>query len=318
MKIIVLDGYTLNPGDLSWDDLKKMGQLQVYDRTPADKVTERAMGADILFTNKTPVRADTIEQLGSLKYIGVLATGYNIVDSDAAKAAGIVVANVPGYGTASVVQLTFALLLELCLRVQRHSDAVMDGKWARSADFCFWDYPLTELAGKTMGIIGFGHIGRQVAAVANAFGMQVIASSRSQPRQLQETNFKWVSLPQLLQQSDVVSIHCPLFPETKGLINKERLGLMKATAFLLNTSRGPIVVEEDLAEALNNNTIAGAGIDVLSAEPPSADNPLFTAKNCIITPHIAWASKEARTRLMQVSVTNLAAFLAGAPVNIVN
>ena len=318
MKIVVLDGYTLNPGDLNWEDLKKLGELQVYDRTPADKVVERAQGAEIIFTNKTPVTEAAIQQLSALKYIGVLATGYNIVHTGAAKERGIVVANVPGYGTASVVQLTFALLLELCLHVQRHSDAVMEGKWASSPDFCFWHYPLTELSGKIMGIIGFGHIGQQVAAVATAFGMTVIGNSRRMPAQSQRNNFRWAPLPELLQQSDVVSIHCPLFPETKGLINKDSLQLMKPSSFLLNTSRGPIVEEHDLADALNNNSIAGAGIDVLSMEPPSKDNPLFTAKNCIVTPHIAWATKEARARLMQVTATNLAAFLVGKPVNVVN
>ena len=318
MKIVILDGYTLNPGDLDWEGLKKLGELVVYDRTPADQVAERAAGAEILFTNKTQVSEDVINQLSSLKFIGVLATGYNIVHTEAAKAKGIVVANVPGYGTASVVQMTFALLLELCLHVQRHSDSVMDGKWSRSADFCFWDYPLIELAGKTIGIIGFGHIGQQVGDVATAFGMNIIGNSRNRTDQSDRKNFKWADVPVLLQQSDVVSIHCPLFPETKGLINKESLKLMKKSAFLLNTSRGPIIVDEDLADALNNDGIAGAGIDVLSAEPPPKGNPLFTAKNCIITPHIAWATKEARARLMQTTISNLAAFLEGKPVNVVN
>lgn len=318
MKIVVLDGYTLNPGDLSWSDLENLGELVVHDRTPAEEVAKRASGAAIIFTNKTPVTKEAIDQLPHLKYIGVLATGYNIVDTDAARSRGIVVCNVPGYGTASVVQLTFALLLELCLRVQRHSDAVMDGKWTRSADFCFWDYPLTELAGKTIGIIGFGHIGQQVGDVAAAFNMNVIGNSRTKTDQQHRKNFKWATVPELLQQSDVVSIHCPLFPETKGLINKDSLQLMKKSAFLLNTSRGPIVVDEDLAAALNNGVIAGAGIDVLSAEPPPAGNPLFTAKNCIITPHIAWATKEARARLMQMTVANLSAFLQGNAINVVN
>jgi len=318
MKIVILDGYTLNPGDLSWDGLKKCGELVVHERTPVDKVVERAKGAEILFTNKTPVSEEAINQLPSLKFIGILATGYNIVNTDAAKAKGIIVSNVPGYGTASVVQMTFALLLELCQHVQRHSDAVVDGKWSRSADFCFWDYPLTELSGKTMGIIGFGHIGQQVGDVATAFGMNIIGNSRTRTDQSKRKNFKWSEVPELLRESDVVSIHCPLFPETKGLINKETLQLMKKTAFLLNTSRGPIIVDEDLATALNSEVIAGAGIDVLSAEPPPAGNPLFTAKNCIITPHIAWATKEARARLMATTVSNLAAFLEGKPVNVVN
>lgn len=318
MKIVVLDGFALNPGDLSWAGLEQLGGLIVYERTPASLVLERSIGADIIFTNKTPVVKQVIDQLPALRYIGVLATGYNIVDTEAAKARNIPVVNVPGYSTASVVQLTFALLLELCHHVQKHSDAVMNLKWAHHADFSFHDFPLIELSGKTMGIIGFGSIGQGVADVAAAFGMNVIASSRTQTNQLHRSNFKWASTTELLQQSDVVSIHCPLFPETKGLINSDSLQLMKPSAFLINTSRGPIVVEEDLAAALNQNQIAGAGIDVLSAEPPSENNPLFTAKNCIITPHIAWATKEARSRLMDITVQNLAAFLNGHPVNVVN
>ena len=318
MKIVVLDGYALNPGDLSWDELKKLGDVVVYDRTPADKVVERAAGAEVIFTNKTPVGEDVINQLSSLKFIGVLATGYNIVNTDVAKTRGIIVANVPGYGTTSVVQLTFALLLELCHHVQRHSDTVMEGKWAKSPDWCYWDYPLVELFGKTIGIIGFGRIGQQVGDIATAFGMNIIGNSRTQTVQSQRKNFRWAGIPELLANSDVVSIHCPLFPETKGLINRESLQLMKKSSFLLNTSRGPIIVDEDLADALNNDVIAGAGIDVLSAEPPSNDNPLFKAKNCIITPHIAWATKEARVRLMQTTVNNLSAFLKGNPVNVVN
>ncbi len=318
MKIVVLDGYTLNPGDISWDSLNALGDVTVHDRTPADKVVERAAGAEVVFTNKTPISEEAINQLPSLKFIGVLATGYNIVNTEAAKKNNIIVSNVPGYGTTSVVQLTLALLLELCLRVQRHSDTVREGKWARSADWCYWDYPLVELAGKTIGIIGFGRIGQQVGDVATAFGMNIIGNSRHWVDQSQRTNFRWAEIPELLAASDVVSIHCPLTPETKGLINKESLRTMKKSAFLLNTSRGPIVVDEDLADALNNDVIAGAGIDVLSAEPPSADNPLFKAKNCIITPHIAWATKEARLRLMDATVNNLSAFKNGKPVNVVN
>jgi glycerate dehydrogenase len=318
MKIVVLDGYTLNPGDLSWDGLKQFGEVMIYDRTPVDRVVERSKGADIIFTNKTPINADALNSLQDLKFIGVLATGYNIVDTSTARENGIVVSNVPGYGTPSVVQLTFALLLELCLRVQRHSDAVTSGRWSSAPDFCFWDYPLVELSGKTLGIIGFGHIGRQVADVATAFGMKVIGASRTRTDQSHRSNFKWAEVPELLEESDVVSIHCPLTPETKGLINKENLQRMKKTAFLLNTSRGPVIVEEDLAEALNNNEIAGAGLDVLSVEPPAKDNPLFTAKNCIITPHIAWATKEARARLMDITVGNLSAYKNGSPVNVVN
>jgi glycerate dehydrogenase len=318
MKIVVLDGYTLNPGDLSWEKLEQSGDVTVYERTPAEKVSDRAKDAEIILTNKTPVSADVINKLPSLKYIGVLATGYNVVDIEAARQKGVLVTNVPGYGTDSVVQLTFALLLELCQHVQRHSDAVMEGKWARSADWCFWDFPLVELAGKTMGILGFGTIGQQVADVAAAFGMKVVGQSRTQTDQAHRKNFKWVSLEELLQTSDVISIHCPLTPETKGLINKDALQKMKPSAFLLNTSRGPIIVDQDLADALNNKVIAGAGIDVLSVEPPPAGNPLFRAKNCLITPHIAWATKEARTRLMNSVAENVSAFLSGRPVNVVN
>jgi glycerate dehydrogenase len=318
MKIVILDGYTLNPGDLNWDDLKKFGDIVIYDRTPADKVVERALGAEVVFTNKTPIGADVLNELPDLKFIGVLATGYNVINTEVAKAKGVIVSNVPGYGTASVVQMTFALLLELCLHVQRHSDSVMEGKWAQSADWCFWDYPLVELAGKTMGIIGFGRIGQQVGDVATALGMNIIASGRTQSNQSHRKSFKWADLPELLEECDVVSIHCPLLPDTKGLINKESLQLMKRSAFLLNTSRGSIVVDEDIADALNNDVIAGAGIDVLSVEPPPKNNPLFSAKNCIITPHIAWATKEARQRLMDITVNNLTAFINGSAVNVVN
>ena len=318
MKIVVLDGYTLNPGDLSWDGLKQFGDLAVYDRSPPDTVVERAGGAEIIFTNKTPLGETVLQQLPSLKFIGVLATGYNVVNTEVAKTKGIMVSNVPGYGTASVAQMTFALLLELCHHVQHHSNTVMDGKWVRSADWCYWDYPLIELAGKTMGIIGFGTIGQQVGNIATAFGMNLIGNARHRPELPQRPNFRWADIPELLEQSDVVSIHCPLFPETKELINKQTLQQMKRAAFLLNTSRGPIIVDQDLADALNGDVIAGAGIDVLSTEPPPRDNPLFGAKNCIITPHIAWATREARGRLMQITVDNLAAFLNGQPVNVVN
>ncbi len=318
MKIVVLDGYTLNPRDLSWDELNALGEVIIYDRTPSKKIVERADGAEIVLTNKTPLLASEISQLSSLKYIGVLATGYNIVDIEAAKNQGVIVSNVPAYGTESVVQMTFSLLLELTLHVQKHSDAVREGKWANSKDFCFWDFPLIELAGKTIGIIGFGSIGQRVADVATAFGMDVIGYSRTQTDQSHRKNFKWASIPDLLVASDVVSIHCPLTAETKGLINRENLQKMKNTAFLINTSRGPIVVDEDLAEALNNGTIAGAGIDVLSVEPPQKDNPLFTAENCIITPHIAWATKEARTRLLAIALENISAYIGGNPTNIVN
>lgn len=318
MKIVVLDGYTLNPGDLSWNELEEHGDLVVYERTSQDKIVERAKDAEVVFSNKVPLDANTLDLLPKLKYIGVLATGYNIVDVASAKQHDIVVTNVPQYGTSSVVQMTFALLLELCLRVQRHSDAVMEGEWSRSADFCFWNYPLVELAGKTIGIIGFGSIGQKVADVATAFGMDIIGYSRTETDQSHRANFKWSNMEELLKHADVVSIHCPLTQATKGIINKTNLKLMKKSAFIINTSRGPIILDDDLAEALDNGTIAGAGLDVLSAEPPHPENPLFKAKNCLITPHIAWATKEARSRLMAIAVNNLTTFLSGSPVNVVN
>ena len=314
--IIVLDGHTLNPGDLSWEPWKKYGDVKVYPRTAPEEIVERCVGAEAVLTNKVPLNAETLAALSSLKYIGVTATGYNIIEIEAAKRLGIVVSNVPSYGTASVAQMTFSLLLELTMRVQRHSDAVMEGKWSRSPDFCFWDYPLVELAGKTIGIIGMGNIGGKVADIATAFGMSVLGAGRNWTGHAHRRNFSWATIPELLERSDVVSIHCPLFPETRGLINKQTLSLMKSSAFLLNTSRGPIIVEEDLAEALNTGVIAGAGVDVLATEPPVKGSPLFNAKNCLITPHISWATREARARLMAVSLENLAAYKSGHPVNL--
>jgi glycerate dehydrogenase len=318
MKIVVLDGYTLNPGDLTWDKLFNLGEVVLYDRTPADKIMERSREAEVLITNKTPLTEEIINDLPSLKYIGVLATGYNIVDTAAAKKRNIVVTNVPSYSTLSVAQLTFALLLELCHHVQRQSDSVMGGKWAGSVDFSYLDFPLIELSGKTFGIIGFGNIGKKVADIATVFGMNIIAASRHQTDQSERKNFRWAEISEVMEQADVVSIHCPLTPETRGLVNSESLKRMKNSAFLINTSRGPVVVEQNLADALNKGIIAGAGIDVLSIEPPTKDNPLFNAKNCLITPHIAWATKEARVRLMDIAVGNLAAFINGKPVNVVN
>jgi len=318
MKITILDGYPLNPGDLSWEYLEKYGDLTIHERTKVAEIAERAAGATAVLTNKVPLDADVLKQLPDLKYIGVLATGYNIIDITYAKQHGIVVTNVPGYSTQSVAQLTFALLLELCHHVQRHSDRVKEGKWSQSPDFSFWDYPLMELAGKTMGIIGFGDIGRQVADIASAFGMQVVAQSRTETDQSHRSKFRWVGLDELLEQADVVSLHCPLTPQTQGLINTDTLAKMKPSAFLLNTSRGPLVEEESLAVALNAGKLAGAGVDVLAMEPPCADNPLIAAKNCLVTPHIAWATKEARARLMGTVEENLKAFLAGQPVNVVN
>ena len=317
MKIVVLDGYTLNPGDLSWSALEQIGDLTVYDRTPADQIIARSKGADILFTNKTPLMEASLAELAGLKYIGILATGYNVVDIEAAAKRGITVTNVPGYSTPSVAQLTFALLLELCNHVQAHSDAVREGEWTKSVDFSFWKYPILELQGKTMGIIGFGQIGRKVAEIAYAFGLNVIGHSRTIDKQYAHTHFKWTGLDALLQESDIVSLHCPLFPENEGMMNKHTLSKMKQTAFFLNTARGGLIVEEDLADALNNGGIAGAGLDVLSVEPPLTDNPLLTAKNCIMTPHIAWASKESRSRLMDIVVDNLRRFLDHDPINVV-
>jgi len=318
MKLVVLDGHTMNPGDLSWDGLKSFGDLDVYDRTPENEVVQRCKDAEIIFTNKTLLKEHTLEHLPSLKYIGVLATGYNVVDTEAAKRKGIVVTNVPAYSSPSVVQMTFALLLELCHHVQRHSDSAKSGDWSKSLDFCYWNYTQIELSGKAMGIVGFGSIGQKVGDVAAAFGMNIIASDQYKSDQSHRKNFKWAEIPELIKEADVVSIHCPLTPETQGLINKENLKRMKKSAFLINTARGPIVVDQDLADALNNGVIAGAGIDVLSVEPPSKANPLFSAENCIITPHIAWATKESRSRLMRTTEENLAAFLKGSSINVIN
>lgn len=318
MKIVVLDGYTLNPGDLSWQQLKELGELIVYDRTPANEVINRSEGASALITNKTIIDRSIIISLPQLKYIGVLATGYNVVDIAAAREHGITVTNVPAYSTDSVAQLTFALLLDLTLHARDHSNGVHEGKWVRSEDFSYRDYPLTELAGKTIGIIGFGSIGQKVADIAGAFGMKVAAYSRTRTDQTDRKNFKWVSLDEIFTGSDVVSVHCPLVPDTKELVRIEYLRKMKPSAFLINTSRGPVVNENDLAYALNEGLIAGAGLDVLSTEPPLAGNPLLTAKNCIITPHIAWSTFEARCRLIDTAIGNLASWIKGKPVNVVS
>ena len=317
MKIVVLDGYTLNPGDLSWDGLKDLGDVTIHDYTPADQIVARAQDAEILFTNKTPLTAATLAQLNKLTYIGVLATGYNVVDVKAAAARGVAVTNIPTYGTSSVAQMVFALLLELCHHVQLHSDAVRGGEWSASRDFCFWKTPLVELQGKTIGIVGFGRIGRQVAKIADAFGMRVLDQDKFQGPAPELADFRWAELDELLAQSDVVSLHCPLFPDTAGLINQETLARMKPSAFLINTSRGGLIVDQDLSDALNRNQIAGAALDVLSVEPPPADNPLLKAKNILVTPHISWATAEARARLMGIAVDNLKAYLAGKPVNVI-
>jgi glycerate dehydrogenase len=317
MKLVVLDGYCLNPGDLSWDALRRLADVELHDRTSAGEVVARMDGAALAMTNKTPMPAEALRALPALRYIGVLATGYNIVDVQAAHELGITVTNIPTYGTASVAQFVFALLLELCHRVGMHSEAVRAGEWTRSADWCFWKSPLVELAGKTMGIVGFGRIGRQTARIADAMGMRVIAHDAVRGVPPPYEGFRWAELEELLRTADVVSLHCPLLPETHRFLNAARLRLMKPSAFLINTSRGPLVVDEDLAQALEEGAIAGAGLDVLSIEPPP-DNPLFRARNCIITPHIAWATKEARERLMQIAVENVEAFLKGEPRNVVS
>lgn len=317
MKIVVLDGYCLNPGDLSWDALRAFGDVEVYDRTPADQVEARSKGAAIVLTNKTPLSADVLGRLPELRYIGVLATGYNIVDIAAANTHGITVSNIPTYGTASVAQFVFALLLELCHHVGMHSDAVRAGEWSRNPNFSFWKSPLVELAGKTMGIVGFGQIGRSTARIADAMGMRVIANDAVENNAPTYVGFRWASIEELLRESDVVSLHVPLFPATKHMINARTIGMMKSSAFLINTSRGPLVHDQDLADALNAGRIAGAGLDVLSVEPPAETNPLLTASRCLVTPHIAWATLEARSRLMEIAMSNISAFLGGNPVNVI-
>lgn len=310
MKIVVLDGYTLNPGDLSWKGLEALGECRVYDRTPAGQVVERAADAEAVLTNKVVIDRAVMEALPGLKYIGVLATGYNVVDVEAAGERGIVVTNIPAYSTDSVVQSVFAHLLNITNRVAHYSEEVRDGRWTACADFTFWDTPLHELHGKTMGIAGLGHIGMAVARVALAFGMRVIALTSKKQADLPD-GIESVTKEELFRQSDVLTLHSPLTPETRGFVDARMLALMKPTAIVINTSRGPLVDEADLAEALNEKRIFAAGVDVLSSEPPAADNPLLTARNCFITPHIAWATFEARARLMQIAVNNLDGFLSG-------
>jgi len=317
MRIVVLDAYALNPGDLSWGRLQKLGRCRIYDRTPAESTLQRARGAPLVLTNKTALPRPVIEALPELRYIGVLATGYNIVDLEAARAGGIVVTNVPTYGTQSVAQFVFAHLLELAHHVGAHSRTVHEGKWTRSADFCYWDYPLIELDGLTMGIVGLGRIGRAVAGLARAFGMRVLGCDVAPPGEMPE-GVEPADLEALLSQSDVVTLHVPLTPETEGLMNEARLSQMKPTAFLINTSRGPVVDEAALAAALKQGRIAGAGLDVLSEEPPPAGHPLLGVKNCLITPHVAWATRAARERLLGTAIDNVEAFLRGEPQNVVS
>jgi glycerate dehydrogenase len=317
VNLVVLDGYALNPGDLSWDPLANAVSLEVHDRTSPQDLLPRARGAEFLLTNKTPLREAELHALPLLRYIGVMATGYDIIDLKAAAALGITVTNVPTYGTDSVAQFTFALLLELCHRVQRHADSTAAGDWARSLDWSYHRHPLIELAGKTLGIVGFGRIGRRVAAIAAAFGRKVIAADLDHRHAPDLPGFAWADVDELFQQADVVSLHCSLTPENRGLVNAARLARMKREALLINTSRGPLVVEQDLADALAANTIAGAGLDVLSVEPPVSGNPLLSAPSCLVTPHIAWATKQARGRLLDAVTANVLAFLQGNPVNVV-
>ena len=309
MKIVVLDGYTENPGDLSWAGLEALGDVTVYDHTPFDQTIARIGGAEIILTNKTPITAEVIAACPALKYVGVLATGYNVVDVEAAKARGIVVTNIPTYGTQAVAQFVFALLLEICHHVAHHNQAVQEGRWSNGRDFCFWDYPLIELAGKTMGIIGYGRIGRATAAIAKAFGMQVLAyDAYAEGPEL-------TTLEEVLAGSDVISLHCPLSKENTGMINAATIAQMKDGVILINTSRGPLINEADLRAALLSGKVAAAAVDVVSTEPIRMDNPLLGLENCFITPHIAWANKESRQRLMDVAVSNLASWLDGNTIN---
>ncbi|CUQ21674.1 Glycerate dehydrogenase [Anaerotruncus colihominis] len=317
MKIVVLDGYTENPGDLSWNGLESLGELTVYDRTQPDEIAARIRGAGAVYVNKVALDRETIFSAPDLKFIGVLATGYNVVDIAAARERGIAVCNIPTYGTAAVGQFAIAMLLEICHHVAHHSDAVHAGRWEQNADWCFWDYPLIELAGKTMGIIGFGRIGQTTGRIARALGMNLIAYDEYESgagRALAE----YTALDALFARSDVIALHCPLLPSTQGIINRENIAKMKDGVIILNNARGPLIVEQDLADALNSGKVYAAGLDVVSTEPIRGDNPLLKAKNCLITPHISWAPKESRQRLMEIAADNLRRFLEGSPVNVVN
>ncbi len=319
MKIVILDGYTENPGDLSWEALAACGELTVYDRTPNDtaEIVRRVGDAEVVITNKCPIGREVIDACPKLGYIAVLATGYNVVDVQYAAEKGIPVSNVPAYGTASVGQFAIALLLEICAHVAHHSEAVHEGRWESATDWTFWDYPLIELAGKTMGIIGFGRIGRTTGRIAGALGMRVLATGSRETDAGREIA-EYTDLDTLLHESDVIALHCPLFPETKGIINRDTIAKMKDGVILINNSRGPLIVEQDLADALNCGKIAAAGLDVVSAEPIRGDNPLLSAKNCLITPHISWAPKEARQRILDCTVQNVRSFMEGTPINVVN
>ena len=318
MKIVVLDGYTLNPGDISWEGMEAFGEVTVYDRTKAEEVVERIGDAEVVYTNKTPITKETMDACPGMKFIGVLATGYNIVDIAAAKEKGIPVSNIPTYGTAAVSQFAIALLLELCHHIGEHSDAVKAGEWTSNPDWCFWKYPLVELAGKNMGIIGFGRIGQDTGKIAQALGMKVLAYDAFKRPELESATCKYVDLDTLLAESDVISLHCPLFPDTEGIINKDTIAKMKDGVMIINDSRGPLIVEQDLRDALDSGKVAGAALDVVSTEPIQMDNPLLGAKNVILTPHIAWAPKESRQRLMDIAVDNLKCYVDGKPQNVVN
>ena len=319
MNIVILDGHTENPGDLSWAAFEAMGSLTVYDRTPREpeKIIRRIGQAEIVYTNKTPLTAEIFDRCPSIRFVGVLATGYNVVDVAAARSHGIPVSNIPAYGTEAVAQAAMALLLEICNQVGSHSRAVHEGRWSACPDFCFWDTPLMELAGKTLGIVGFGRIGQAMGRLGRAFGMEVLAAG-SRPTEAGRALAQYVTLDELLARSDVISLHCPMFPETERMINRHTLAQMKDGVILLNTGRGQLICEDALAEALRSGKVRAAGLDVLSQEPPAADNPLLAAPNCFITPHIAWAPRETRQRLMDIAADNLRAFLAGSPIHVVN
>ena len=318
MKIVVLDGYTLNPGDISWGGMEALGEMTVYDRTKLEDIVERIGDAEIVYTNKTPITKETLDACPSIKFIGVLATGYNVIDIAAAKEKGIPVSNIPTYGTAAVSQFAIALLLELCHHIGEHSDAVKAGEWSSNPDWCFWKHPLVELDGKTMGIIGFGRIGQDTGKIAQALGMKVLAYDAFKRPELESDTCHYTDLDTLLKESDVISLHCPLFPDTEGIINKDTIAKMKDGVMIINDSRGPLIVEQDLRDALDSGKVAGAALDVVSTEPIKMDNPLLGAKNVILTPHIAWAPKESRQRLMDIAVENLKAYVDGQPQNVVN
>lgn len=318
MKIVILDGYTTNPGDLSWDWLSAYGDVTVYDRTPQEKIAERTRDAEIVVTNKTPLGKTEIDQMLNLRFVALLSTGYNVVDGAYLRQKGIPVSNIPAYSTGAVAQLVFAFLTAFANRVALHSEAVHAGEWSRCPDFCFWKAPLAELAGKTLGIIGFGGIGQKVADIAAAFDMHVLAVSGHETDQSARKNFQWTTLEDLAAQSDFITLHCPLNEKTENLVDAAFLARCKPTAYLINTARGPVVDAAALADALNEGRLAGAGLDVLTTEPPADDSPLLHAKNCLITPHIAWAGYETRARLMSILKENFAAFAEGTPIHVVN